>query len=312
MMVTQPGALGRPGRSGGVALVVNPSKAKDLGALTAALDRRCDEFGLPAPAVLRTSTGDPGQGQARQALRDGAGLVLAAGGDGTVRAVAETLAGTGVALGILPLGTGNLLARNLGLPLAFREAIDAALCGTDRALDVGRLDDGTLFLIMAGAGWDAAMLQETPESLKSRIGWPAYVVGGLRSARGSLVEVELRLDDRPPLRLPARTVLVGNVGRLQGGLDLLPDAQPDDGLLDVVVIQPRRTAQWVALGGQMLSGQAMAEHRRRTFRARRVAVRLDRPQPRQVDGDLISPAEQFVATVDARSLIVRVARVRPQ
>lgn len=300
--------FGRTQRSGSVALVVNPAKAKDVDALTAALTRRCGELGFSAPVVLPTSPDDPGQGQARQALRGGAGLVLAAGGDGTVRAVAEALAGTGAALGILPFGTGNLLARNLGLPFGCREAIDTALAGDDRVLDVGRLDDGHLFLIMAGAGWDAAMLQGTPEALKSAIGWPAYLVGGLRSARSSLVEAELQLDDQPPLRLPARMVLVGNVGRLQGGLDLLPDAEPDDGMLDVVVIQPRKTAQWMALGGQVLAGQAMAEHRRRTFRARRVAIRLDRPQPRQVDGDLIAPAERLVATVDAQALVVRVKR----
>lgn len=310
MVVTDPGVLARPQHTGTVALVVNPAKVRDVGALVATLTRRCGESGLPAPVVLPTSIADPGQGQARQALRDGAGLVLAAGGDGTVRAVAETLAGTGVALGILPGGTGNLLARNLGLPLAYPEAIDTALNGTDRELDVGRLDDGTPFLIMAGAGWDAAMLRETPELLKTRIGWPAYAIGGLRSARGSLVEAELRLDDRPPVRLRARAILVGNVGRLQGGLDLMPGAEPDDGMLDVMVIEPRRPAQWLALGAQVLAGTALAEHRRRTFRARRVAISLDRAQPREVDGDLIAPARGLVATLDPRALLVRVARRR--
>lgn len=291
----------------GITLVVNPAKAgDDLDALTDELTRRCAEAGLPAPVVLTTSVEDPGLGQARQAVEDGAGLVLAAGGDGTVRAVAEALAGTGVPLGVVPLGTGNLLARNLGLPIARADAIETALLGRDRAIDVGRLDDGTVFAVMAGAGFDAAMMREAPEGLKAAVGWPAYIVGGVRSLRRDRVSLELRLDGRPPVHARVRTVLIGNMGKLQGGLELLPDAAPDDGVLDVVVVSPRRAADWVVLIWRGLTRSRRTDHRMRTYQAGHVDVRLRRRQPRQVDGDLIEPGLRLVATVEPGALVVRV------
>ena len=135
-----------------VALVVNPVKTADVDTLAGRLGERCRAAGLADPLVLPTTEEDPGRGQARQAVDAGADVVVAAGGDGTVRAVAEGLAGTGTPLAVLPQGTGNLLARNLGLPHDLDDALDAAVHGTDRALDVGRLDDGTVFAVMAGRG----------------------------------------------------------------------------------------------------------------------------------------------------------------
>jgi len=291
-----------------VALVVNPAKADDVDALTAALAQRCVEQGWHAPAVLTTTEEDPGEGQARQAVDGGARLVLAAGGDGTVRAVAQALAGTGVALGVVPMGTGNLLARNLGLPTSLDEALETAVTGRDRAIDVGRLDDGTLFAIMAGAGFDASMMREAPDGLKSAVGWPAYLVGGLRSLRRDRVSVQLRLDDGPPITARVRTVIIGNMGRLQGGLELLPEARPDDGILDVVVVSPRRAVDWVVLLGRALAHRDRTDHRMQTYRAARIDVRLHRVQPRQVDGDLIAPGLRLLAQVEPGALLVRVPR----
>jgi len=294
-----------------VALVVNPVKAGDVDELTSVIAHRCVELGWHAPTVHPTSKEDPGQGPARQAVADGATLVLVAGGDGTVRAVAEALTATGIPLGVIPLGTGNLLARNLGLPTDRESAIDVALTGRDRTIDVGRLDDGTVFAIMAGAGFDAAMMRESPEGLKSAVGWPAYIVGGVRSLRRDRVSVELRLDDRPPIRARVRTVLIGNMGRLQGGLDLLPDAEPDDGCLDVVVVSPRRALDWFVLIGRALVRRRRRDHRMQTYRAERIDVRLARSQPRQVDGDLIAPALRLVAEVVPGALVIRVPAEEP-
>lgn len=309
---TTPGTTseGAP-RQGGIALVVNPAKVDDADGLAAEVARRCAELGLPAPAIHTTTAQDPGLGQARAAVADGARLVLAAGGDGTVRAVAEALAGTPAALGVLPFGTGNLLARNLDLPTDQDEAIGTALAGRDRAIDVGRLDDGTVFAVMAGAGFDAAMMREAPEGLKSTVGWPAYIVGGIRSLRRDRVGLDLRLDDRPPVRARVRTVVVGNMGMLQGGLVLLPDARPDDGVLDVAVVAPRRTSDWLVLIARALARRQRPDRRMQTYQARHVDVRLHRRQPRQVDGDLIDPGLRLVASVEPGALVVRVPAERP-
>jgi len=305
---TDPDAPAAPGAGtrGGVALVVNPVKAGDVDLLAATVAERCAAHGLPAPTVLRTSQEDPGQGPARQAVEDGAGLVLAAGGDGTVRAVAEALTGTGTALGVLPLGTGNLMARNLGLPTDLDEAIEVALTGRDRTIDVGRLDDGTVFAIMAGAGFDAAMMREAPEGLKARVGWPAYLVGGVRSLWRDRVSVTIRLDDATPIHARVRTVMIGNLGKLQGGLELLPDAEPDDGVLDVAVVCPRSAADWAVLIGRAVRRRPRTDHRMQTYRGARIDVRMSRPQPRQVDGDLIASGTRLSATVEPGALVVRV------
>ena len=293
---------------GGVAMVVNPTKIADVDTLTDRLGVKCVELGLPAPQILLTSKDDPGLGQAREALAAGAGIVIAAGGDGTVRAVAEALVGTGVPLGVVPLGTGNLLARNLSIPIDAQQAIDVAFSGVDRTIDVGRLVDGTVFVVMAGAGFDAAMMREAPEGLKDKVGWPAYLVGGARSMRHDRVSVRMRLDGGPVIAGRVRTVLIGNMGKLQGGLELLPDARPDDGRLDVCLVAPRRALDWVVLISRAVARRHRPDHRMRTFTAQQVQVKLMRRQPRQVDGDLIASSKRLDVEVVPGALVVRVPR----
>jgi diacylglycerol kinase family enzyme len=255
-----------------------------------------------------TTPDDPGEGQARDAAKGGAGLGLVAGGDGTVRAAAQGLAHSGVRLGILPQGTGNLLARNLEIPQDDDQALEVALCGAERTLDLGRLDDGTAFAVMAGAGFDALMMREAPDRLKTVIGWPAYLIGGIRGLRHRRVHLTLKLDDEPPREAVVRTVLVGNVGRLQGGLELLPDATPDDGALDVALVAPRSPGDWVVLIARGLMRRPRPDRRLELLRGRRIEIRTRRIEARQVDGDLIDDGAGFIAEVDAAALVVRVPR----
>ena len=180
--------------------------------------------------------------------------MVAAGGDGTVRVVCSELARTGVPLGIVPLGTGNLLARNLELcRCGRREAVEVALSGQDRAIDVVRVSgDGlaeSCFTVMGGLGFDAAIMAGASDALKARMGWRAYVVSAVRNLRYPARRIEVSVDDGPYQRFRARTVVVGNVGLLQAGIPLLPDARFDDGLLDVVVIAPQRLVRLAAGGG---------------------------------------------------------------
>jgi diacylglycerol kinase (ATP) len=297
-----------PSTGGGTVLVVNPVKVDDVPAMLDRVAQRSAELGLPVPRLVPTTEEDPGEGQAREAAAGGADLVLVAGGDGTVRAAAQGLAHTGVPLGILPQGTGNLLARNLGIPQDDDEALEVALGGADRTLDLGRLDDGTAFAVMAGAGFDALMMREAPEGLKSVIGWPAYIVGGIRGMRHRRVHLTLRLDDTPPREAVVRTVLVGNVGRLQGGLQLLPDAAPDDGALDVALVAPRSPSDWIVLVARGLTRRHKPDRRLELLRGRRIEVRTRRTEARQVDGELIDDGRGFTAEIDPSALVVRVPR----
>ncbi len=291
-----------------VALVLNPVKVDDAHALVAALTERCARAGLGEPLVRETTEEEPGRAMAREAVESGAKVVVVAGGDGTVRAVAEGLVGSGVALAVVPQGTGNLLVRNLELPTDRDTVLDSVVDGVDRAIDVGRLDDGTVFAVMAGAGFDAAMMRDAPEGLKSAVGWPAYIVGGMRGIRRSLTRVSVSVDGGPPVRARARTVIIGNLGTLQGGLELLPDARPDDGLLDLAVVAPRNPVDWVVLLARGLAGKHSDDHLLRTWQARSVDVRMHRPHPRQVDGDLVDDGARLAATVEPGALVVRFPR----
>jgi len=298
--VTQAAPAGAPAESGTPAgplsaVVVNPSKVVDLDERRREICAALAGAGWPEPLWLPTTPEDPGRGQAAEAVERGAEVVFACGGDGTVMAVAGTLAGTEVALAVLPSGTGNLLATNMSLPSAVADGVRVATDGARRRIDLGSCGR-TTFTVMAGMGFDAQMIGGTSEELKGRIGWFAYVLAALRYLRHRPMRVRLRLDGGPPVRRRARTVLVGNVGRLQGGIPLLPDARPDDGWLDVAVLTPHTIGHWLSLAWGVL-------RRRRdmrwmeTFRARHVEVYSNRPQPRELDGDVIEPARSLDVTI---------------
>jgi diacylglycerol kinase family enzyme len=284
------------------AVVVNPSKVDDLEARREEICAILAEDGCPEPMWLETTVDDPGCGQAQQAVDAGVDVVFACGGDGTVMACATALAGTPVALAVLPSGTGNLLAANLDLPGDLAGGIAAALGTGRRRIDVGVVE-AFCFTVMAGMGFDAAMMEATSDALKRRLGWPAYVLGGLRRLRDRPMRLRIRLDEGIEIRRRARTVLVANVGKLQGGIELLPEALPDDGIFDIAVIGPRHLSDWLALAWAVIRKRPHPP-RMETFRARTVDVISDTMQPRQADGDVIEPGRQLSAKLRPRALLL--------
>jgi YegS/Rv2252/BmrU family lipid kinase len=284
------------------AVVVNPAKVIDLDDKRRAICEALAGAGWPEPAWLSTTREDPGCGQTRQAVAAGARVVFAFGGDGTIMACATVLAGSDVALAVLPSGTGNLLATNLGLSSDVTEGVKVATDGYRRRIDVGAVED-RCFTVMAGIGFDAQMIDGTSEPLKRRIGWPAYALTALKHLRHRPMRVRVRLDGGTPLRRRARTVLVGNVGRLQGGIPLLPDAEPDDGLLDVAVLTPRTLRDWLGLAWGVLRRRRVVPAME-TFRATRVEVLTDRPYQRELDGDVIGPAKSLAVRIRPAALTV--------
>nr|WP_229688684.1 diacylglycerol kinase family protein [Micromonospora yangpuensis] len=289
---SRPAVAGSGPRS---AVVVNPVKVDDLDELRQTVDAALTTAGWPAPRWFETTPEDPGRGQTEQAVRDGAEVVFACGGDGTVMACVSGLVGTDAALAVLPQGTGNLLAANLGLSVDVAAALQVAVERGRRQLDVGAVEDH-YFAVMAGMGFDAQMLADTSETTKARIGWPAYVMGAARHLRDRPMRVTVRIDDRPPMRRRARSVLIANVGRLQGGVRLLAEAEPDDGCLDVAVLTPRNLRHWVALGWAVLRRRDRIP-RLEVHRGRRIEVTSNREQPRELDGDLITPGRTLLAEV---------------
>jgi diacylglycerol kinase (ATP) len=285
------------------AVVIHPAKHDDIDGFRAAVRKAMVDLGWAEPLWLETRPDETGERLAREAVRSGVDLVLASGGDGTITACVGGVAGSGVPLAVLPCGTGNLLARNLGLPLSLDEALAVALTGSDRLLDVGTAN-GRPFVVMAGIGFDAEMLQNTDERLKDRVGWAAYVLSALWQLRERPVRMVLRADSGLPQRCWASGVMVGNVGSLQGNVRLLPDAVPDDGVLDVVVLAARGWAGWLRLAADVLL-------RRRTGRVARLTCRelvvdASHARPWEVDGEVPGSTRRLRVTVEPGSLLVRV------
>lgn len=308
-----------------MAVVYNPTKvaASDLAELVATA---ATEHGWQAPLLLETTADDPGFGPAQQAVEDGHTLVLAAGGDGTVRAVAAALRGTGTALGILPLGTGNLLARNLRLPLDLPTAVDTAFTGQDRPIDVCTAlltrPDGESeeldFVVMAGIGIDAGMIINTDDDLKKRARVLAYILGIARSlAGGRRIRLTWNLNGGRPHHTRAHSLIIGNCGELVGRIPLLPEAAADDGHFDVVTLRPRGLPGWLQITGELARHSLRRLARRagpatpgdsellRYATGTRLEVRLDRPEVFEVDGDVVGEVSAFTVTLEPGALVVR-------
>ncbi|NYH87590.1 diacylglycerol kinase family protein [Actinopolymorpha rutila] len=292
-----------------VAVVLNPSKVDDATDFRNQVERTAQRGGWEPPEWFETSVDDPGHAMTKAALAAEVDLVIAAGGDGTVRVVCSELADSGVPVGIVPAGTGNLLVRNLGLPLDLREAIEVAFTGSDRRLDLVRVEGDSLetdrFAVMAGLGLDAAVVGEAPAKLKRRVGWAAYAVSIVRNLSFPALRVDIAVDDEPPVRRYARTVLVGNVGTLHGGLELLPEAEPDDGMLDVVAVAPRRLTEWPHVAWRVARRSKEQDERLHTWRGRRVVVTAAEEVPRQLDGDVIESGRELRCEIEPGVLLIR-------
>jgi YegS/Rv2252/BmrU family lipid kinase len=296
-----------------LSVVLNPVKVESVEAFRTMVERMAADSGWGRPTWRYTTVEDTGRSMAEQAAIEGAEMVLVCGGDGTVRTVCAELAGTGVSVGVVPAGTGNLLARNLGIPLFLQAAVDVALNGQDRAIDMVKvsgdgLGDDEHFMVMAGMGFDAAIMEGANEQIKAKVGWLAYVVSGVKNMMFPAVRLDISIDDGEWTRHRARTVVIGNVGYLQGGMPLLPDASIDDGLLDVVLLHPRRFVSWIPLAVRVLSRARRTDELVNRMTGTTITVRSAGDTPRQLDGDPIGPGRELRAECVHGRLLVRVPR----
>ncbi|MCZ3387446.1 MAG: diacylglycerol kinase [Actinomycetia bacterium] len=293
-----------------VAAIVNPTKVSDLDALRSRLTTAAEQYKLGSLTWIETTPDEFGTTPAAQAVEDEASLIIACGGDGTVRAVLAGMLHSNVPLGIIAQGTGNLLARNLEVPLETTEAIATIFGGDDRRIDVLDISLGKghrdFSAVMCGMGWDAAMM-DVSESVKARLGWGAYAVQAARTVRDHPIRMRVQVDDGPEQTFYARTCLIANVGTLIGGLELLPESAPDDGTLEVLVFEPTTSADYVRSSWGILRGHGNADDPARTLlRGRKVVVTTAKARPRQIDGALIAEGHGFVARVLPKALTVRV------
>jgi diacylglycerol kinase (ATP) len=312
------------------AVIYNPIKV-DLDAIKAAVAIEEQANGWNETLWFETSKEDAGQGPTREAIKAGATMVIAAGGDGTVRAVAEAVASTPASLALLPSGTGNLLARNLNLTLDdIPHSLHTAFAGDDRKVDLGRIEiedaDGKrskhAYVVMAGLGLDAKMLANTDDELKAKIGWLAYLKA-LATAMKDKNELRFRysLDGGRSVGVRAHTIIIGNCGSLPANVLLLPDAAVDDGLFDIVLLRPNGVIGWVQIwvkviwengvlrrtaAGRKLMGLTKEVRALRYFTGKSITVRLDRAQDIELDGDSFGTARALKTWIDPLGLTVRV------
>lgn len=307
-----------------IGIVWNPTKVDE----SALRDAATAAFGETELRWWETTAEDPGRAMAEEAVAAGCETVIAVGGDGTVRVVAEVLAlagdADGARLGIVPQGTGNLLARNLDIPLgSIRAALDRVAAGKTRDIDMGWVrtddaDDETGFLVMIGFGLDANMLAETDDDLKDKAGWLAYAEAmGRAVAASAVVDVTLTLDDHHPKEKSGHTLLIGSCGMIQGGITLLPDAEPDDGRLDLLLVSADGAAAWMhtlravvwdngirrLLPGGRDEAPASTDHAHYDT-AERIEVRLASPQPFEIDGEEAGEVSSYAVRVQPGALRV--------
>lgn len=318
-----------------VGIVVNPlrsaaDQATDL-LVRAVLQRQ-----WPSPIIRETSVGSPGAEQTRQLLELGVDRVVVCGGDGTVRAVAGELAATRVGLGVVSIGTANLFARNLRLPMGrggtleltgrghtlgpglrrrgLSRAVHVALDGATRRVDLGTAEldhpdacdrpDRQLFLVVAGLGHDADTVADTSATLKHRISWAAYFEPALTRLTRSGRPVRLVIDGDAPLTQDAWCVLVGVGGRIPLNIDLFPEAALDDGQLDVAVVAPASALDWVPIGLSVLTRRTQGTAGLRYARGVDILIEAVEPVAVQLDGDPHPPVRRLRLGVRPQALLV--------
>ena len=213
----------------------------------------------------------------------GAELLFVWGGDGMVQRCVDVLVGSEVALAVVPAGTANLLATNLGIPQDIAQAVTIGLRGERRKLDVGRFN-GEHFAVMAGAGFDASMIKQADGTLKDRLGRAAYVWTGSRNLRAKPFKAKIAVDGVAWYAGEASCVLIGNVGRLFGGIEVFEDARPDDGRLELGVAHADGVADWMRTLARTAVGHVDGSPLVQVTSARRVKVKLNRKVLYEIDG----------------------------
>jgi diacylglycerol kinase (ATP) len=288
------------------AVIYNPTKVSDK--FHALMEDNLNRNGWGNTLWLETSAEDPGRAMTRQAVEEKVDLVIGAGGDGTIRYVADGLANSGIPLGLVPAGTGNLLARNLDLPLEEVDAIEVALGGQLRPIDLVKItvDDRPAehFAVMAGIGIDAMIMNETDEDLKDKVGSAAYFVAAGKALGRLPIRLTVQLDNNRPVRRHAMLCVIGNVGTLRGNLTLIPGASPDDGLLDLYIASPHRFRHWAKLALRLITRRPKKDDQVDQRTGKTVRIKIHGKDNYQLDGDVVGESTTLFAEIQPGALAI--------
>jgi diacylglycerol kinase (ATP) len=284
-----------------VAVVAHAQKT--LGGGLPELRRVLADAGVGHPLWYETPKSKYAPKLMRRALDDGADRVLVWGGDGMVQRCIDAVGDAPVALAILPAGTGNLLARNLGIPLDLEAAVDVALHGARRTIDVGRVN-GERFAVMAGTGFDALMIRDADRNLKDRFGRAAYLWTGAKHLRLRPFEAKIDVDGTRWFDGATGCILVGNVAKVFGGIEAFDDASPDDGRLELGVVTAKGVTQWTRALVRTAAGSAERSKFVRTTKAQKIRIKLDRKMPYELDGGDAKPVDRLKIRVEPAAVTI--------
>jgi YegS/Rv2252/BmrU family lipid kinase len=284
-----------------VAVVAHSRKSLDggLGELRKALAER----GVENPLWLEVDKSRQAPAQVERALSEGAELIFVWGGDGMVQRSVDAIAGSKASLAIVPAGTANLFASNLGIPRSISGAVEIGLNGRRGVVDVGRMN-GERFAVMAGLGLDARVIRDATPELKSKFGRMAYVWAATKNMSMDTFTARIDVDGEEWYRGVASCILFGNVGRAFAGIELFDDAHTDDGLLEVGVASADGIAQW----GRTFARSAFGNIGKSPFvhmtKARRVDVKLDRKVLYELDGGDRAKRKKFRVEAEPTAISV--------
>ena len=277
--------------------------AKRLGGGLPELRRVLAREGVDDPLWAEVPKSRFAPARVQEMLDRGADLVFVWGGDGTVQRCIDVLAESEATMAVLPAGTANLFATNLGIPKDLEAAVRIGLHGSRRMLDVGVVN-GERFGVMAGTGFDARLIRDADSGVKGAMGRVAYLWTGAKNVRREPVGTKVDVDGHPWFRGDATCVLVGNVGKVFGGVSLFPDARPDDGRLHVGVVTADGLWQWARTLGRTVLGDPSASPFVKTTRVRTIDVRLDHKVPYEMDGGERPKAKRLRIEVEPGAISV--------
>jgi diacylglycerol kinase (ATP) len=284
-------------------IAVVAHRDKVLGGGLSELRQTLIENGVTDPLWFEVPKSAKAPKRVRRAVKAGADLVFVWGGDGMVQRCIDAVAGSSVTIAILPAGTANLLATNLDIPKDLAQAVAIGLHGSRRSLDVGVLN-GERFAVMAGAGFDARIMAGVDSAAKERFGRLAYFGSGARAMRSGRRHMKIKVDGDVWFEGKASCVLFGNVGTLMGGLRIFPDAQPDDGLLEVGVVTAHRLLDWLRVATRIVSHDPASSPMVSMTQGRKFSVRLDRSLPFELDGGARTKARKLRVRVQPAAVTV--------
>lgn len=240
-----------------------------------------------------------------KALADGAETIFVWGGDGMVQRCVDVMAGSDARLAILPAGTANLFASNLGLPDDIAEAVHVGLNGRERKLDLGKIN-GEHFAVMAGAGLDARMIRDADGGPKDRYGRLAYIWAASKNLRVEPFKARIEVNGDLWYKGDASCILFGNVGALFGGMEAFESASPDDGLLEVGVTHAESVGQWARTVARTAISSAGQSPLVQATKAERIDVELDRKVLYELDGGEREEVRRLKVKVKPEALTVSV------